>query len=124
MIRNAHDDAELLALARRYVTPGRRYLQLGGGLLRMRSPDRDRFMRDLCEDAVLITADEIAALLEGGWRERRTAAWLVAVSRRTEFRERLGELLPASGVCCAGLAYSVDLAGSRVWRIRSSWWRC
>ncbi|MFH9418628.1 DUF6000 family protein [Streptomyces rochei] len=84
----------------------------------------DRFMRNLCEEAVLITADEIAALLEGGWRERRTAAWLVAVSRRTEFRERLGELLPASEVCCAGPAYSVDLADSRVWRIRSSWWRC
>ncbi|MFE6527605.1 DUF6000 family protein [Streptomyces rochei] len=36
------------------------------------------------------------------------------VSRRSEFRERLGELLPASEVCCAGLAYSVALAGSRV----------
>ncbi|MFE6527606.1 DUF6000 family protein [Streptomyces rochei] len=36
-------------------------------------------MRDLCEDAALITADEIAALLEGGWRERRTAAWLVCL---------------------------------------------
>ncbi|MBX4176212.1 DUF6000 family protein [Streptomyces geysiriensis] len=110
MIFNPHDDAELLALVRRYVTPGRRYLKLGGGLLRMRSPDRDRFMRDLCDDAALITADEITKLLEGGWRERRTAAWLVAVSRRTEFRERLGELLLASEVCCAGLAYSVALA--------------
>ncbi|WP_374203353.1 DUF6000 family protein [Streptomyces geysiriensis] len=83
----------------------------------------DRFMRNLCEDAALITADEIAALLEGGWRGRRTAAWLY-VSRRSEFRERLGELLPASEVCCAGLAHSVALAGSRVWRIRSGWWRC
>ncbi|ROQ65269.1 hypothetical protein EDD95_8131 [Streptomyces sp. CEV 2-1] len=49
-------------------------------------------------------------LLGGSWRERRTAAWLVAVSRRTEFRERLGELLLASEVCCVGLAYSVALA--------------
>ncbi|WP_435601824.1 DUF6000 family protein [Streptomyces sp. YPW6] len=110
MIRDPHDDAELLALVRRYVTPERRYLKLGGGLLHMQSPESDRFMRDLCEDARLITAEEVAKLLEGGWRERRTAAWLVAVSRRTEFRERLGELLLASEVCCAGLAYSVALA--------------
>ncbi|MCX4537908.1 DUF6000 family protein [Streptomyces sp. NBC_01669] len=110
MICHPHDDAELLALVRRYVTPERRYLKLGGSLLRMRSPEYDRFMRDLCEDAGLITADEIATLLEGGWRERRTAAWLVAVSRRTEFRERLGELLLASEVCCAGMAYCVALA--------------
>lgn len=109
-MRHAHEDAELLALVRRYVTPGRRYLKLSGSLLRMRTPEYDRFVRDLREDAGVITAQEIATLLEGGWRERRTAAWLVAVSRRTEFRERLGELLLASEVCCAGLAYCVALA--------------
>lgn len=103
-MRHAHEDPELLALVRRYVTPERRYLKLGGSLLRMQSPEYDRFMRDLCEDSGLITPDEIATLLEGSWRERRTAAWLVAVSRRTEFRERLGELLLASEVCCVGLA--------------------
>lgn len=112
VIRHPQDDAELLALVRHYVTPERRYLKLGGSLLRMQSPEYDRFMRDLREDAGLITSDEIAKLLEGGWRERRTAAWLVAVSRRTEFRERLGELLLASEVCCAGLAYCVALASS------------
>ncbi|MEU8605864.1 DUF6000 family protein [Streptomyces parvulus] len=110
MIRHPHDDAELLALVRRYVTPERRYLKLGGGLLRMQSPEYDRFVRDLREDAGLITADEIAKLLEGGWRERRTAAWLVAVAGRTDFRERIGKLLLASEACCAGLAYSVALA--------------
>jgi hypothetical protein len=110
-MRHAHEDAELLALVRRYVTPERRYLKLGGSLLRMRSPEYDRFVRDLGEDAMSVTAQEIATLLEGGWRERRTAAWLVAVSRRTDFRERLGELLLASEVCCAGLAYCVALAG-------------
>ena len=109
-MRHAHEDAELLALVRRYVTPERRYLKLGGSLLRMRSPEYDRFVRDLGEDAGVITEQEIATLLEGGWRERRTAAWLVAVSRRTGFRERLGELLLASEVCCAGLAYCVTLA--------------
>ncbi|MFE7974549.1 DUF6000 family protein [Streptomyces shenzhenensis] len=110
MIRHAHDDPELLALVRRYVTPERRYLKLGGSLLGMHSPEYDRFVRDLSEDAGLITAQEIATLLKGGWRERRTATWFVAVSRRTEFRERLGELLLASEVCCAGLAYCVALA--------------
>ncbi|MFB8208158.1 DUF6000 family protein [Streptomyces sp. NPDC056010] len=111
MIRQPHGGPELPAPVRRYVTPQRRYLKLGGGLLRLEDPERGRFMRDLREDAGLITADEIAELLEGGWRERRTAAWLVAVSGRTEFRERLGELLLASEVCCAGLAYCVALAG-------------
>ncbi|MFJ2217324.1 DUF6000 family protein [Streptomyces sp. NPDC087864] len=55
MIRHPHDDAELPALVRRYVTPERRYLKLGGGLLRMQGPEYDRFMRDLCEDAGLST---------------------------------------------------------------------
>ncbi|MFF4243627.1 DUF6000 family protein [Streptomyces sp. NPDC001822] len=109
-MRDPRDDAELLALSRRYVTPERRYLKLGGSLLRMEDPEYDRFTRSLRDDAGLITADEIAMLLEGSWRERRTAAWLVAVSRRTEFRERLGELLLASEVCCVGSAYSVALA--------------
>ncbi|MEU5032588.1 DUF6000 family protein [Streptomyces rubiginosohelvolus] len=111
-MRHAHEDPELLTLVRRYVTPEgerRRYLRLSGSLLRMPSPEYDRFIRDLREDAGLITADEIATLLEGSWRERRTAAWLVSVSRRTEFRERLGELLLASEVCCTGVAYCVAL---------------
>ncbi|MGW2894945.1 DUF6000 family protein [Streptomyces sp. NPDC001212] len=41
-------------------------------------------------------------LLEGGWRERRTAAWLVAVS---EFRERLGRtrvIVKTCGSCVLG----------------------
>ncbi|WP_234382922.1 DUF6000 family protein [Streptomyces sp. XY332] len=49
-------------------------------------------------------------LFEGSWRERRTAAWLAAVSRRNHFRERLGALLLASEVCCVGGAYCVALA--------------
>ncbi|MFF9364040.1 DUF6000 family protein [Streptomyces griseoluteus] len=110
MIRDPRDDAEPMALVRRYVTPGRRYLKLGGSLLHMPSPASGRFVRDLREDAGLITPSGIAKLLEGSWRERRTAAWLVAVSRRTEFREDLGRLLLAGEVCCVGVAYSVALA--------------
>ncbi|MFJ3670523.1 DUF6000 family protein [Streptomyces sp. NPDC090106] len=113
MIRDPREDAGLLALVQRYVTPERRYLKLGGGLLHPRGPEGDhaRFLRDLREDADVVTADEIGTLLEGGWRERRTATWLVAVSRRTAFRERIGELLLASEVCCVGLAYCMTLAG-------------
>ncbi|MFD5313771.1 DUF6000 family protein [Streptomyces ardesiacus] len=109
-MRHANEDAELLDVVRRYVTPGRRYLKLGGSLLRLDESESDRFARRLAADAELITVQELATLLEGGWRERRTAAWLIAVSRRTEFRERLGELLLASEVCCTGLAYCVALA--------------
>ncbi|WNI30234.1 DUF6000 family protein [Streptomyces sp. ITFR-6] len=109
-MRHAHEDTELRALVSRYVTPGRRYRKLGGGVLTMPDPAYDRFARALGEDAGRVTPHEIATLLEGGWRERRTAAWLIAVSCRTEFRERLGELLLDSEVCCAGLAYSVALA--------------
>ncbi|WP_261401081.1 hypothetical protein [Streptomyces salinarius] len=40
MMRHAHEDPELLAVIRRYVTPERRYLKLGGGLLSMQSLTR------------------------------------------------------------------------------------
>lgn len=34
-MRYANEDPELLALVHRYVTPDRRYLKLGGPLMRM-----------------------------------------------------------------------------------------
>ncbi|MEV8319559.1 DUF6000 family protein [Streptomyces sp. NPDC059900] len=109
-MRHCDEGAELRVLVRRYVTPGRRYLKLGGGLLRLDEAECERFARRLAVDAGLVTGAALATLLEGGWRERRTAAWPIAVSRRTEFREGIGELLLASEVCCAGLAYCVALA--------------
>ncbi|MFK0259067.1 DUF6000 family protein [Streptomyces sp. NPDC090445] len=109
-MRYAHEDPELLALVRRYVTPDRRYLKLGGPVMRMTEPDRAKFTRELGEAASDITPRELTVLLEGGWRERKTAAWLITVARRTEFRERLGELLLASEVCYAGTAYCVTFA--------------
>ncbi len=86
-------------------------MKLGGSLLRLEEPAYDRLARSLADDAGAITSHELGVLLEGGWRERRTAAWLIAVSGRTEFRRRLGDLLLASEVCCAGSAYCVALAG-------------
>ncbi|WP_031155099.1 DUF6000 family protein [Streptomyces xanthophaeus] len=90
-------DPEPMDLVRRFVTPGRRYMRLGGSSLRLSGPERDLFVRELVQAAGEITPAELGILLEGGWRERTTASWLVAVARRTEFRSRIGELLLASG---------------------------
>ncbi|WP_330455519.1 DUF6000 family protein [Streptomyces sp. NBC_00820] len=109
-MRYANEDPELLALVHRYVTPDRRYLKLGGPLTRMTESERTKFTRELGEAAGDITPRELTILLEGTWRERKTAAWLIAVARRTEFRERLGEMLLASEVCFAGSAYCVTFA--------------
>ncbi|MFJ6837977.1 DUF6000 family protein [Streptomyces sp. NPDC091209] len=109
-MRYPNEDPELLVLVHRYVTPDRRYLKLGGPLTRMPEPERTKFTRELGEAAGDITPRELTILLEGTWRERKTAAWLIAVARRTEFRERLGEMLLASEVCFAGSAYCVTFA--------------
>jgi hypothetical protein len=109
-MRSVRDDPELRELVDRYVTPEQRYMRLGGDLLHMAESDRGRFTSSLGQAAHEITARELGILLEGGWRERYTAAWLIAVAGRTGFRARLGELLLASEVCYAGVAYSVALA--------------
>lgn len=109
-MRHADEESELLTLIRRYVTPDRRYLKLGGGLLRMSGRERAEFTRKLGEAASEISPRELGVLLDGGWRERKTAAWLIAVAGRTEFRERLGELLLASEGPYAGQAYCVALS--------------
>ncbi|MFJ8230636.1 DUF6000 family protein [Streptomyces sp. NPDC094448] len=109
-MHHAHDESELLKLIRRYVAPGQRYLKLGGSLLGMSDRDRATFTRKLGRAAGEISSRELDVLLGGGWRERKTAAWFIAVSGRTEFRERLGELLLASEGPYAGQAYCVALA--------------
>lgn len=109
-MRFVHEDPELAELVRRYVAPGRRYLKLGGSLVGMSEPDRNEFLQSLADAAAQITPAEHAILLDGGWREHKTAAWLIAVSRRTEFRDHLGELLLASEVFFAGRGYCFALA--------------
>ncbi|MFF1297490.1 MULTISPECIES: DUF6000 family protein [unclassified Streptomyces] len=108
-MRHANTDPELMDLVRRFVTPGRRYMRLGGSSLQLRGPERDLFMRELAQAAGEITPAELGILLEGGWRECRTASWLIAVAGRTEFRSRIGELLLASGGPYGG-AYCITLA--------------
>ncbi|WP_327302164.1 DUF6000 family protein [Streptomyces sp. NBC_01298] len=108
-MRYANTDPELMDLVRRFVTPGRRYLRLGGSSLRLSGPERDLFMRELVKAAGEITPAELGVLFEGGWRERKTASWLVAVAGRTDFRGRIGELLlasegPGGGAHCITLA--------------------
>ncbi|MEV5775295.1 DUF6000 family protein [Streptomyces antimycoticus] len=109
-MRHADEESELPKLIRRYVTPDRRYLKLGGSLLGMRGCERGKFTRKLGEAAGQISPRELCILLDGGWRERKTAAWLIAAAGRTEFRGRLGELLLASQGPYAGQAYCVALA--------------
>ena len=76
----------------------------------MTKRERAKFTRKLGQAASEITPRELGILLDGGWRERKTAAWLIAVARRTDYRERLGELLLASEGPYAGQAYCVALA--------------
>jgi hypothetical protein len=109
-MRHATTDPELLGLVRRFVTPGRRYLRLGGSLLRLSGPERVAFARELVRAASEITPAELDVLFEGGWRERKTASWLVVAAGRIEFRSRIGELLLASEGPYAGGAYCVTLA--------------
>jgi hypothetical protein len=103
-------DSEIQALYRRYCLPARRYLKLGGAVLHMPPEEYEPFVHALAADAKAVTDVELTILFEGSWRERRTAAWLAAVSRRDHFRARLGALLLESEVCCAGRAYCAALA--------------
>ncbi|UWE10266.1 DUF6000 family protein [Actinacidiphila bryophytorum] len=107
MIRH---DPEIQDLFRRYCAPSRRYLKLGGAVVHMPRGEYKPFARALAADAQAISDAELTILFEGSWRERRTAAWLAAVSRRDHFREQVGALLLDSEVCCAGKAYCVTLA--------------
>ncbi|MFJ2241083.1 DUF6000 family protein [Streptomyces sp. NPDC087859] len=108
-MRHPNTDPELMDLVRRFVTPGRRYMRLGGRSLQLSGPERDLFVSELVQAAGEITPAELGILLEGGWRECRTASWLIAVAGRTEFRSRIGELLLASGGPYGG-SYCITLA--------------
>ncbi len=109
------DDAELMAAVRRYVTPGmgglRRYMKLlGGNFLLLDEGKRRRFLKHLAKDARQVSDRELATLLESEWRARLTAAWLIGLDRREQFRDELGELLLASELCYAGQGYCFALA--------------
>nr|WP_062335055.1 DUF6000 family protein [Herbidospora sakaeratensis] len=104
----------MIDLARRFVVPGwceyRRYLKLPGAFLRFPDHEAIRFGRALAKDARRITDHELGVLLDGEWRARLTAAWLIALERRVLFRDRLAVLLLESELVYAGAGYCVALA--------------
>jgi len=109
------DDTELTAAIRRYVTPGtngfRRYLKLlHGNFVALDDGKRGRFLRQLAKSARQVSDRELAILLESEWRSRLTASWLIALDRRVQFRDQIGEMLLASEVCFAGQGYCLALA--------------
>ncbi|MGW6459136.1 DUF6000 family protein [Streptomyces sp. NPDC055078] len=104
------DDLELDQLRRHYVTVDRRYLRLNYGIFRLAERERDNLALELAQAAEAITPRALGLLLDCGWRERKTAAWLIAIAGRTAFRPRLGELLLASAGPYAGHAYCIALA--------------
>ncbi|GAA2370961.1 hypothetical protein GCM10010404_27640 [Nonomuraea africana] len=108
-------DLKLIAVVRRYVSSGkgevRRYLKLlGGGFMMLPEPDLVWFARSLAKDARRITDDDLELLLESEWRARLTAAWLIGLDRRTQFRERLGKMLLDSELVYSGQGYCFALA--------------
>ncbi|WP_127938245.1 DUF6000 family protein [Nonomuraea polychroma] len=108
-------DDQMMALAKRYVSPGmgnvRRYLKLlHGNFLTLPTPAFLWFARSLARDARNIADDDLRVLLDSEWRARLTAAWLIGMDRRTQFREELGELLLESELLYAGQGYCFALA--------------
>jgi hypothetical protein len=93
--------------------PGRlgRYLTLlGGRPLGISGAAGAEFERRLGRDARQVTDRELSTLLDSEWRSRITAAWLIALDCRTQFRGRLGEMLLDSELVYAGQGYCLALA--------------
>lgn len=101
---------------RRYVTatpnPGTsRYLSLlHGNFRRLPAEERTQFLQALGLDSRSVTDAELAYMLQPNWRTRITAAWMIGVDRREQFRERIGDLLLASKLTYAGQGYCIALA--------------
>lgn len=69
---------------------------LHGNFPTMDPADRHRFLTSLARSAREVSDHELTTLLDGEWRSRPTAAWLLGLDRRVQFRGRIGELLVAS----------------------------
>jgi hypothetical protein len=96
-------------LVDQYVKP--HYLRLiHGNFLSMTQPDRGHFLHSMLTSARQITDDEIQSLLRFGWREQITGAFLAGMGRRSQFRDRIGELLLDSVSGYAGHGYTFALA--------------
>jgi Family of unknown function (DUF6000) len=113
------DDTELMDVIDRYVIPGgpeyKRYMKLlHGNFAMLNSPERAVFLQELVEAAHQVTDHELGVLLESDWRSRITAAWLIGVSRRGQFRERMGALLLESRLvfACQGYCFAFARLGT------------
>jgi hypothetical protein len=124
----AADDPASFALFHRYVTlvPGwrrrlgplrpyvsgarARYLSLLSGLQPPGVPDRTGFATALARDARRISDAELARLLDFDWRARLTAAYLIGLDQRSQFRDRIGSALLESEFVYAGRGYCFALS--------------
>jgi hypothetical protein len=109
------DDAELMTAIGRYVTPRTgtvaRYLKLlHGNFMTMDTVQRRSFLQQLATSARQASDQDLAMLLDSEWRSRLTASWLIALDRREQFRQEIGELLLASKGPYAGQGYCFALA--------------
>jgi hypothetical protein len=84
--RSDEEMAQLLRATRRWVTPGRRYRHLMARAFVMPRFRQRWFQWRLRRAGRRAPAEELAVLLEAGWRERLTATWLVAAGRRADLR--------------------------------------
>ncbi|MFD4944177.1 DUF6000 family protein [Streptomyces sp. NPDC058239] len=101
---------------RRYVmaTPSPktgRYLDLlHGNFVRLPAEERTHFLQTLGLDSRSVTDAELEFMLQPNWRSRITAAWMIGLDRREQFRERIGGLLLTSELTYAGQGYCIALA--------------
>ena len=108
-------DAELMTAIGRYVTLRTgtvpRYLKLlHGNFMTMDTVQRRPFLQQLAASARQASDHDLAILLDSEWRSRLTASWLIALDRREQFRQRIGELLLASEGPYAAQGYCFALA--------------
>jgi hypothetical protein len=103
------DEPELTTAIRWYVIgtgSAARYLKLlNGNFMTMDTAQRSLFLQQLAAPARQASNQDLDVLLDSEWRSRLTASWLIALDRRQQFRQRIGELLMASELTYAGQGY-------------------
>ncbi|WP_405387215.1 DUF6000 family protein [Streptomyces sp. NBC_01102] len=88
-----------------------RYLDLlHGNFVRLPAEERTQFLQNLGLDSRSVTDAELTFMLQPNWRSRITAAWMIGLDRREQFRERIGDLLLASELTYAGQGCCIALA--------------
>lgn len=90
------------------------YLRLlGGGFLDEFEPERRAFSAQLLDAVTALPEHEIAAWLNGPWRQRLTGAWIVAVQPIQALRGTVECHLLASETCYAGQGLCIAAARFR-----------